>query len=180
VPPPAWQPGRRIAWSELQAQPRQHFQDLALPPPALPGPGLATTSTFRTWPCHHQHFQDLALPPPALTSPLAAVQEAAARDLSYQQAMADMQAEVAEAGNNRALAGLLRERYVADLLARLKESEWKVATARRREATWGFKYMVPLGRWGAGQLGLGLRGPLRCLRRCVQLEHLEAERLGTA
>lgn len=98
------------------------------------------------------------------------MQEAAARDLGYQQAMADMQAEVEAVGNNRALAGLLRERYVADLLARLKESEWKVATARRREATWGFKYMVPLGRWGAGAVQLRLRGleGLRAPQRCLQ------------
>jgi hypothetical protein len=31
-------------------------------------------------------------------------------------------------------------------VARLREAEWKVALALRREATWGFRNMVPRGR----------------------------------
>lgn len=41
-------------------------------------------------------------------------------------------------------------RYVADLFARLTEAEWKLTTARQRAATWGYDYLVPLGRCDRG------------------------------
>lgn len=64
-----------------------------------------------------------------------------------------------------AAVGLLRDKWVASLAARLQEAEWKLATARRRSATWGMPLMVPNGRcergiqtqaaevWAAGQEG---------------------------
>lgn len=41
--------------------------------------------------------------------------------------------------------GLLRDKWIADLATRLQQAEWKVATARRRAATWGLPLMVPEG-----------------------------------
>jgi hypothetical protein len=42
--------------------------------------------------------------------------------------------------------GLLKDRYVAGLYARLQEAEWKLKTARMRALTWGQPMMVPFAR----------------------------------
>jgi hypothetical protein len=47
-------------------------------------------------------------------------------------------------------AGLLKDRYVADLFGRLQRAEWALATARRRAAVWGFGLLVPEGRCDRG------------------------------
>jgi hypothetical protein len=46
------------------------------------------------------------------------------------------------------MAGLLRDKYLSDLRQRLRLAEWKVSLAQERAATWGWKYLVPLGRSG--------------------------------
>jgi hypothetical protein len=110
------------------------------------GPSLPKAAARWPWqPPRQQRSYTSRIPCSGTTPHSCHPQDGQRRQAQQQQALELLQAELEACALG---PSALRDRYVQGLMARLREAEWKVALALRREATWGFRSMVPRGRWG--------------------------------
>ncbi|WIA16688.1 hypothetical protein OEZ85_013346 [Tetradesmus obliquus] len=126
------------------------------PSAAAAGPGGGMLSGFVSLATYQEQMQSVA----SLHS-----QDAVSRTTALRGALGQLHGQLEELRTDHAAlqdahralvakdlmkSGLLKDRYVADLFARLQEAEWKLGIARKRAVTWGYESMVPLGRVDRG------------------------------